>query len=736
MITHLTQFIKRNISAGTPMLVTALMLANAINFVFSAILGRALSLEQFALLTVINTFWYIASIFLNGLGATIIFLIAHEVGKNKRVEGRAILNTIRQNATYIAVAATVVWVLMIPVLMRLFHIDDILSLISVAPLFVLGVQVFSSRAYLQGNFFFFLAGILIVVEAAAKLLLALPFIAFGYEQYVYLSIPLGMFVTFVVALLVISSKASLHVSEEEPVAFPAKHFFSTVLVVFSTTAFVTFDVLIAKHFLSAQQAGVYALLSLTGKIVLFLGSIFSGFIVAYTSRAIGAGKSPTPVFYNILCFSLAASFVGYLLVGPLGQLPLTLMLGEDKALSVLQYSSRYAFAIMLFVISNAIVSYHTTKKQYQFSYMALAIAAACFVGLLFFHQSIDVFVNVVLIVSCVGLMINLLMHLRYNTTYEEIDHITKHNVSGYHLEDITRKTDVAICLTAYNEEKNIGNLLQSLLNQKTSIIDIKHIVVVSFASTDNTDAIVNEYAALDPRIKLIQEPERRGKASAINTFLKQYKEPIVVVQSTDTVCEPHCIEYLCRPMVADSRIGMTGGAPVPTNDPHTFLGYVVHTWWWFHRNIPRFGEIIAFRNILPEISAQTAVDEAWIQAKFVQMNYKVVHIDDAVVYNKGSDTVADIIKQRRRIYNGHSRLQKEEGVKISHMTKSMLYLLLFKYKLGTFRHLIWLCGGICIEVVAQVLGRWDKYMHKKNPVVWDIASSTKELKLSFQDKHR
>ena len=22
-----------------------------------------------------------------------------------------------------------------------------------------------------------------------------------------------------------------------------------------------------------------------------------------------------------------------------------------------------------------------------------------------------------------------------------------------------------------------------------------------------------------------------------------------------------------------------------------FLGFIIHTWWWFHRNIPRFGEI-------------------------------------------------------------------------------------------------------------------------------------------------
>ena len=60
------------------------------------------------------------------------------------------------------------------------------------------------------------------------------------------------------------------------------------------------------------------------------------------------------------------------------------------------------------------------------------------------------------------------------------------------------------------------------------------------------------------------------------------------------------IEKLCEPFLRDEKIGLTGGAPIPVNDPNTFLGYIIHAWWWFHRNIPRFGEIIAYRNILSQ----------------------------------------------------------------------------------------------------------------------------------------
>jgi cellulose synthase/poly-beta-1,6-N-acetylglucosamine synthase-like glycosyltransferase len=290
------------------------------------------------------------------------------------------------------------------------------------------------------------------------------------------------------------------------------------------------------------------------------------------------------------------------------------------------------------------------------------------------------------------------------------------------------KTKVAICVPAYNEENNIEKLLSGLLSQKTFHIDITKIIVVSSASTDKTDYLVEQFCIRDNRILLIKQKVREGKASAINAFLKLADEPIVVIQSADTIPQEDTIENLCLPMIHNPKVGMTGGAPFPVNDPNTFLGYIIHAWWWFHRNIPRFGEIIAYRNILDRISHATAVDEAFIQAKIIQNGLKVVYVDTAIVLNKGAETISDLIKQRRRVYNGHARLHKGENIKIDNMTKSSVKLLLFKYKIKNFKEFTWLLAGIFIEAYAQGLGWYDLKISKKNPFIWDTASSTKNLK--------
>jgi len=288
---------------------------------------------------------------------------------------------------------------------------------------------------------------------------------------------------------------------------------------------------------------------------------------------------------------------------------------------------------------------------------------------------------------------------------------------------------ISVCVPAYNEGKNIENILQALVSQQTQRIHINKIIIVSSASTDETDTIVDQYAQKYSNVVLLRQNQRRGKASAINAALSIISDEVVVIESADTIPDPDCIEKLCAPFTIEKKLGMVGGAPHPINDKNTFLGYIIHAWWWFHRHIPRFGEIIAYRNILQHISSTTAVDEAYIQAKIVKLNYKVRHIDTAIVRNKGAETVGDLIKQRRRVMNGHARLFNEEHVKIDNMTRSSLHLLFFEYQLHSLKEVCWLIGGILIEIFARILGAYDYYIVGINPFVWDIAKSTKEFSL-------
>ena len=118
--------------------------------------------------------------------------------------------------------------------------------------------------------------------------------------------------------------------------------------------------------------------------------------------------------------------------------------------------------------------------------------------------------------------------------------------------------DVSIGIIAYNEEKNIKKLIQSLLNQKLKNVKIKEIIVVSSGSTDKTNKIVKDFK----KVKLIIQKKRLGKASGINQFLKAAKSKILVLSSADIIPKKKTIEKLCFPL-KNKKIGICGSKPIP-----------------------------------------------------------------------------------------------------------------------------------------------------------------------------
>ena len=291
---------------------------------------------------------------------------------------------------------------------------------------------------------------------------------------------------------------------------------------------------------------------------------------------------------------------------------------------------------------------------------------------------------------------------------------------------------VSVCICAYNEQENIGKLLQSLVNQKTSQVRIEEIVVVS-ASTDATNEIVEQFQEKDPRIKLIIQGERRGKAHAINLFLQHSKGEICVLESADTLPAEETIERLCKPF-SDPSVGMTGGRVIPLNDKSKFMGFVVHLLWELHHRLQKFGELVAFRRIFSNIPENTAVDEAWIQAEVTQRGFKTQYVPDAVVYNKGPETISDFIKQRRRIYAGHLHLARAKGFKVpSLLPHSVLRTFISNFRF-TGMEKIWVLGAIVLEGLARLLGLYDFFIRRKVPYVWDVAITTKLLLSDERDR--
>jgi cellulose synthase/poly-beta-1,6-N-acetylglucosamine synthase-like glycosyltransferase len=298
---------------------------------------------------------------------------------------------------------------------------------------------------------------------------------------------------------------------------------------------------------------------------------------------------------------------------------------------------------------------------------------------------------------------------------------------GFSMSEKPIKCSVGI--TAYNEEANIGRLLQAMIDQRLTEVEITEIIVVASGCTDRTEEIVREYMTREPRIRIYVQEKREGKTSAINVFLAHAKEKICVLESGDTLPREDTIDNMVR-MFRDPAVGMTGAQKVAVNTPDHIVGVLSHLRLQMEHQlcleIPRLGELIAFRKVFDQMPPDVAMDEAFVEALIIRRGMQVRYAPDAVVYNMGPETVGDFVRQRRRNYAGHLYLMDKYGYKVSSLQNTRVLRIALEEVWGAVRLVATLGILALLETYSRILGVWDYRVKKRKHVVWDMAWTTKD----------
>lgn len=111
---------------------------------------------------------------------------------------------------------------------------------------------------------------------------------------------------------------------------------------------------------------------------------------------------------------------------------------------------------------------------------------------------------------------------------------------------------VSIVMPAYNVEKYIAASIDSIIKQTYKNWEL---IIVNDGSTDTTPEIITAYAAIDSRIKIINQ-ENKGVASARNAGLNHAKGKYISFLDSDDYYHPEYISLMSEPLNS-KHIGLT-----------------------------------------------------------------------------------------------------------------------------------------------------------------------------------
>jgi glycosyltransferase involved in cell wall biosynthesis len=117
---------------------------------------------------------------------------------------------------------------------------------------------------------------------------------------------------------------------------------------------------------------------------------------------------------------------------------------------------------------------------------------------------------------------------------------------------------VSVVMAVHNSAEYLREAVDSIVAQTMGAWEL---VAVDDGSTDESGAILDEYAARDPRVKVIHSPHR-GYASSLNAGVALTQTPFVARLDADDAAFPRRLEVQLSRLLTEPTLGVVGGAVV------------------------------------------------------------------------------------------------------------------------------------------------------------------------------
>lgn len=299
---------------------------------------------------------------------------------------------------------------------------------------------------------------------------------------------------------------------------------------------------------------------------------------------------------------------------------------------------------------------------------------------------------------------------------------------------------ISVGVFASNEQDSIIDCLASLRRSRLQHVALREVLIISSGSVDATDARARAAIADIPNWRLLVQPTREGKASAVNLFLRQSSSDVCVLANADTLLHPDALENLCRPLL-DSQVGMVGGHPIPIRSGRGHLDFAIEVFWELHHELclraPKMGELVAFRRVFAQLPLDEAgADEDWIHSEVVRQGLRAEYAPEAILFNRGPGRLYDFLTHRRRMALQHRVLASRRSFQPASRESAPMRQAIAAYIKAKPRRLPQVAAAACLEAAARLWAMAEFALLGTTQTNWRRLASSKGLTQADVDRDR
>ena len=410
MIKKAKRVIAHPLFSGSALMVGGSMVVNAVNYVYHLVMGRLLGPVDYGSLASVFSVLYMTTI----IPISTSFSIVKFISSAKDVKERAaVYHSVKKLLWKIGAAAFIIMLFLSPFIAKFLHIPNVLTVALVGPIVFFSLITLVNQASMQGVLKFIGLVGPNFISATAKLVLGVIFVFLGFSVTGAIG---GVLIAVMAAyFLSVRFKGSLFTQKTNK-KFELKPFLKyslpVLLQALAFTSFFTVDVILARHFLPSFEAGLYAALSILGKIIFFAAQPVTSVMFPIVSGRRAKGERFREVFYAsfFLTIFISVSIVLFYYLFP--EIAIGLLYGKKylAASSELVWMGGFmAVYTASYIVVNFLLSINRTKIVT----LTLLAATGQIVGIWLYHGSILQIIQVSL-ASMLAMFSGLTLYLGYN----------------------------------------------------------------------------------------------------------------------------------------------------------------------------------------------------------------------------------------------------------------------------------------------------------------------------------
>ena len=395
-----------NLARHGSMMVIFGLVAGGFNYLYQVLMGVMLTPEEYGTLFSLISLIAIAAVFsqtfqTSAAKYTSKFKTDEEWGRIKYLWRSALNSTL-----LFGVGLFILMALFTPLISRFLHIDNYWYCIIVFASLILAFALPVNQGVLLGLQRFLPLGLSTVLMAVLKVGLG------GVFVYVGLGIGGGLLPLAISGLLVFIVtfyflKDLKPIGDEKcMVGGFISYTALACLAIFSFAVLTNADVILAKHYLGADEAGHYSIVSVLGRVAFFLPMGIAIAMFPKTSDLFESGGNHFHVLQKAFVYTLLLGGVVvaifWLLAGPI----VDFFFHEDYSV-VASCVPKYGAAMLLFALVLVVMYYLLSLNQTLIGYPLLGMVILELVLVALFHSSVFQIVNIMLIVGVVSLLVSI-----------------------------------------------------------------------------------------------------------------------------------------------------------------------------------------------------------------------------------------------------------------------------------------------------------------------------------------